>query len=260
MKQLMLVKIGGGFITHKDQYKTVNQPALEHIAKEIAQFRREYSTVDLIVGNGGGSYPHYPAHKHGLNAQHWQPMSDKLAFGVAETHHHAQLINSLTVDMLQAKGVAALAFSPLNILWQADQDTQLFDLPLRKALESFCTPVLYGDMVLGENGTKIYSTEQVLYECLQEFRGQYQKITVVYFTNAEGVLDVHSKVIPKLKRDEAVEVQSVHAHDISRGIIGKVDAARQAADVADEVRIVGGWQQRALQRILGGEPVGTRVL
>lgn len=61
-KHLLLIKVGGGFITEKSQPMTPNIGAIKHISAQLADARRRYTEVDMIVSNGVGSYAHFTAH------------------------------------------------------------------------------------------------------------------------------------------------------------------------------------------------------
>jgi isopentenyl phosphate kinase len=109
-------------------------------------------------------------------------------------------------------------------------------------------------------GGTIFSTEKILQACTDRLRTQYEKVIVLYLLNVDGVLDAEGQLISELKAHDEIAVYHEHDHDVTGGIIGKVASARLAAKTADGVYIANGTVPQIVSRILGGEPLGTRVL
>jgi isopentenyl phosphate kinase len=103
------------------------------------------------------------------------------------------------------------------------------------------------------------STEKVLQVCLQTVRPQFDQITVIYILGAMGVLDARGQTIPVLANDTTIAAHSTLDHDVTGGITGKVEAARAAAAVADNVYLIDDAPM-SLQAVLNGRQAGTRVL
>ncbi|MGA3021078.1 MAG: hypothetical protein ABSD68_03970, partial [Candidatus Micrarchaeales archaeon] len=66
MKNLVLVKLGGSLITDKTSPFTPNLDVIKRLAKEIHEAREEKG-MSLIIGHGGGSFPHKPAKDYRTN-------------------------------------------------------------------------------------------------------------------------------------------------------------------------------------------------
>ena len=62
-KPLILLKLGGSLITDKTKPYTANIPVIKRLAREIHEAREE-KDINLIVGHGGGSFPHVSAKKY----------------------------------------------------------------------------------------------------------------------------------------------------------------------------------------------------
>ena len=60
MENLILMKLGGSVVTEKGKPFTERLDVIHRLVKEIHEAREE-GEFKLIVGHGGGSYPHVPA-------------------------------------------------------------------------------------------------------------------------------------------------------------------------------------------------------
>lgn len=258
-KHLMLVKVGGGFITEKSQPMTPNMEAVKHIAVQLADAHRRHTDIDMIIGNGVGSYAHFTAHEYGLR----EGAKDARGFyGAAKTHHNAQKISSLFAKELLEHNVPAFSFSPASML-VSGLNKAFFTESLQQALDSGVVPIVHGDTIFDtKQGIKIFSTEKILQECLEGFRSKYEKIQVIYFVNTKGIYDVEGNTIQELLPDEPIPSEVVHKHDVTGGIEGKVASARLAAKTADGVFITYGWLTKPLDMIIEDDrwsPSSTRI-
>jgi isopentenyl phosphate kinase len=131
---------------------------------------------------------------------------------------------------------------------------------VRRLLEKKCIPVVHGDTICDSVlGTKILSTEAVLMECMLALREQYDEMTVVYLLDSDGVVDKDGKTIPILKADDTLFVNTQLEHDVTGGIVGKIQSARAAARVADKVFLINGAVAGELRKAFTAGNVGTIV-
>ena len=61
MGGVVVVKLGGGLITHKDKLCTVNSDVLESLAKQLSK-----SSKRLVIIHGAGSFGHLKAREYRL--------------------------------------------------------------------------------------------------------------------------------------------------------------------------------------------------
>ena len=89
---MIFLKLGGSLITHKDQPETARLDVLARLAGEIAEARRTFPEMRLLVGHGSGSFGHPMAARHGthLGGDNWT--------GFAEVWRSANRLNRLVVD------------------------------------------------------------------------------------------------------------------------------------------------------------------
>jgi isopentenyl phosphate kinase len=258
-RHLLLIKLGGSLITDKRQINTFRPEYVTRIAKELAELRQVMPDLDIIMGTGAGSFGHFTAHEYRLREGATTP---KQVLGMAITHNATQRLSGMVADLLTTAAVPALSLPPAAMITAADKEVHsVYMDAVHHLLGVGISPVLHGDTVVdGVRGTTIFSTERVLQVCLEHFRPTYDKITVLYAMDANGLLDKNGVIVRELAADDEVHVQDNLTYDVTGGIVGKITSARKAAELADTVYLVPGKSPGSIHAALRGEPVGTRVL
>ncbi len=109
MSELILVKLGGSLITDKSKPYTLREGVLSRLAREIHEARKENPNLRIIVGHGGGSFPHVSAKKYEtqkgiINEKSWE--------GFAKVADDAARLNRLVVKALIEAGENAVSIPP----------------------------------------------------------------------------------------------------------------------------------------------------
>ena len=259
MKQLVIIKLGGSYITDKAKPFTARRERIMAFAAELAAIWRDTAgTTDFLLGNGAGSFGHFPAHEYGLREG---AHDARQRYGMGVTHTSVVRLNTLVAEVLAEQDLPAFALSPAGLFTCADRKVATMDLaPVRALLQNGCMPVLHGDTIVDTaRGTTIFSTEQALALCARGLQKQYRRMTFIQIMDVAGVLDEQGTVIARLGREQQVSVYRSHTHDVTGGIISKVENAREAAVWADAVYLIGG-EPGALQQTLAGRCPGTQIL
>jgi isopentenyl phosphate kinase len=256
-RRLVVIKFGGSIITDKKRPFTARPSIIASLASTIAEVRST-TDADFLIGNGAGSFGHFPAHEYGLRDG---AQTQRQWYGAASTHNAVQKLNTLVANALLADDVPAFSLAPSSFLYCTDKAVTASNTePLKQLLAHRVVPVVYGDTIIDAvRGITILSTETVLLACMQALRGAFDTMRVVYIFGAPGVLDKQGAVMSELSSDMPVVPYTGHAHDVTGGIVGKVEAARAAAKVADDVRLVGS-DPTAIAAAIAGQPAGTRIL
>jgi isopentenyl phosphate kinase len=257
--ELFIIKVGGSLITDKSTPFTARPEYITNFAKELNEVCQTFPEARILLGNGGGSYAHFPADTYGLRQGAKTPQG---FYGMCLTRNSVQQLNTMVCAALLDAKLPAFPIAPSSTF--TSHDKKLDDVhmaPILQLLDHNCIPVMYGDMILDSTrGTTIFGTEKVLLAYLPALRKHFARITVVIMSGADGVLDEHGQTIPELAPDQPVMVHSALSHDVTGGITGKVEAARQAAIIADRVQLIGGHIPGTLLQALQGKAIGTHVL
>lgn len=261
MNDLVLVKLGGSLITDKRKKEKLRPKILSMLAKEIKEASKQKT---LIVGHGGGSFPHYPAKRYRVNEGIIHNESIK---GFCLTHDAAARLNRLVVKAFLRAGINAASVQPSAfMLCDSGKIIESNLGPIKEMLKHKILPVPYGDAALDlKKGITIISTEQILAELaikLNAKRIVVAGIVAGVFT-ADPFKDKNAKLIPRITRDNFPKIRKMlcgsHGVDVTGGMLSKVEELLALADRGIKSQIIGAEKPGFLKRAILGEHIGTLI-
>jgi len=211
------LKLGGSVITDTTKPYTAKIYTIRRVLREIKEARAE-KEFNIIIGHGGGSFPHIPAHKYKVNEGLVYNFSRK---GTTITHLVAQELNRIVVNEGIKLGLDLFPFAPSSfLLWNGDGAKDGYAANIKEAMSRGFIPVVYGDAVIdAKKGVAIASTEGVFEELSREIMAK----KVVLATDVDGVFDKD----PKTNNDAKLikEVSSKNIREVIKGAGGshKID-------------------------------------
>lgn len=273
MDELVLLKLGGSLITDKSLPYTPRFDRLSELASEIADARRAYPGLSLVLGHGSGSFGHTAARQYRTRdgipafvpAQNDEKEGDYWR-GFAEVWFQAAMLNRFVMDTLHDMEVPALALAPVSAVAAGDGKISSWDLgPLKAALMAGLVPVVYGDVIFDSvRGGTILSTEDLFEHIARELHPQ--RILLA------GLEEAVWADFPKRKlRVECITpasfdgikagVGAAHGADVTGGMESKV---QQMLTLVQQVpgltaQIFSGEQPGNLQKVLAGDNLGTLI-
>jgi len=255
---ITLLKLGGSVITDKSKPYTARHEEIRRLTKEVREALDNDPGIKLIIGNGGGSFPHQPAKKGDLAngiKEAWQFEH------FVETQRAASELNHLIVEALIREGVPAFAFQPSSAGYTEGGEIKQFNMTaINELLKLGAVPVVHGDIMLDtKQGCSIVSTEKILCYLAKEL-----KVTrVVIGTNVDGVFDSDGKVlkcITKKNFDSAKKhIRGAETTDVTGGMLHKVESMLGLSSLGPEVFIVNALTPGNVKKALSGEWVGTKI-
>lgn len=265
MKKLILLKLGGSLITDKTKPHTVQLNTIKDLAHQIKKALDKDSDIQLVIGNGAGSYGHYPAEKYKMMEG---ITNEKQKMGFCIVQDAVGQLNRIIVKELLRAGVKAISIHPSSIIIAKNKKIRTFFLdPVLNLLSLGIVPVLYGDIVYDSIvGSTIFSTEQILGEIAQRFLKQ--GIHVVQFIHngvTKGVLDAQGKVIPLIRTHRMSQLKKIFyataGYDVTGGMFHKVQEAMKLARLGIQTLIINGNNDHdILYKALVGQKVeGTLI-
>jgi len=254
MKNLVFVKLGGSLITDKSRPYTIREDVIKRICEEIHEARKGRP---LLIGHGGGSFPHvsaseYETHKGLINDKSWE--------GFVKVQDDAAKLNRIIISSLIGAGERAISFQPsASCIAREDHIIEWYTKPIETSLSEGLIPVPYGDVCLDlKKGFCIISTEEV-------FRFLAKKLEperIIMVGKTDGVLDSEGKVIKEITRRNFDHIKKSLASsdgiaDVTGGMVLKVE---KALGMGTEVEIINGLKANVLKRsLLGERGLGTNV-
>ncbi len=258
MSEIVLLKLGGSLITDKTKPYTVNTEALKRIAKEIREAIDE-KDIKLIMGHGGGSFPHQSATKYRTD----QGLVNKDSIkGVSLVQNDASKLNRIVVDALIDKGINAVSIQPsAGVICENKRIKSWDTLALESFLRQNMVPVPYGDVALDEKqGCCIISTEEILTFLAKKLGAK----KIILAGKTDGVLTADGDLIPEITEknfnDIKKHLKGSDGKDATGGMVHKVERMLEFVKIGIESEIINGNKKEHIKRALLGEVgLGTRI-
>ncbi len=262
--ELIFLKLGGSLITQKDNPFTERKDIIQRLAKEIHEARQK-KDFKLLIGNGGGSYPHVPAKKYqtakGI-------INEESLKGIAEVQDAAARLNRIIVRAFLDAGENAISVQPSSVcITENSKIVEFYTKPLEMLLEKEMLPVVYGDIGLDlKQGCSIISTEELFVFLAKKLKPQKIIMAGVVdgvFT-ADPTKDKTAQMIPKITPQNYPEIKKKLSGsagiDVTGGMLLKVEKALELISTGAEVSIINGLvENRVKEALLGKEVVRTII-
>ncbi len=262
MKDLVLLKLGGSLITDKTKVFQARFDIIHRLASELKDASKKMS---LIVGHGGGSFPHIAAKEYDVHKGAKDPTNH---VGFAYTQDAASRLNRIVVNVMLENGIKAVSVQPSSCLVaKKGQIHEMFVEPVRMLLELNMVPIPYGDACLDiDSGYCIISTEKILDALSDKFKVKM----VINLGTVDGVFKSQSgkgslgEIIKEINPDNFDDIKKYiggsNGTDVTGGMIHKVMQYLDLAKKGPEVWIINGLVPGRLKDALDGKKViGTKI-
>jgi isopentenyl phosphate kinase len=255
---MIFLKLGGSLITEKQAAEVARKEVIQRLAEEIATVKQALPGMKLLIGHGSGSFGHYNAAKYNTQSGAESPEEWK---GFIEVWASANRLHRMVIDSLRAAGLPAMSFPPsAGVITRSGAIKEFSVEPIRRCSEQGLLPVVYGDVAFDlEQGSTIVSTETVLAHLANHLHPD----RLLLAGREPGILSTSGEVLPLLtpEKREALSFYEPDGSDVTGGMAAKVDEALSLATSFPklEILIFGADHPGILEKVLRGEPAGTRV-
>lgn len=262
---LVFIKIGGSCITDKNKPYTAKLKRIQTLSRNIASVIKKFPSTRFILGNGAGSFGHYPVVQYDLIKGIQKP---KQVFGYAVVQDGVSRLNRLIVRNLLFYGVPAVSLHSSSICTtNKGKIAHFFIHSFLGFLNMGVTPVLYGDIVYDKNkGSHIISTEDIFLlfiEKREALTDRYNISKVIYIGDTAGVLDNKGNIIKTLCEKDSRMIQghlyTTDGYDVTGGMAHKVASAMDTARLGISSYIIGGQKEVLINILEGKEFTGTLI-
>lgn len=208
---LVFVKLGGSIITDPDKPRTAKLLTIRRLIAEIDAAREGRS---VIIGHGGGSFPHVPAHKYKIQLG---LLNKKSLMGTSITQRYASELHGIIIDEMLKMKIPVFSFSPSCATISRRGSIKDWSLkPVSKALSNDFVPVTYGDVGLDSGqGVCILSTEEIF----RHFAKTLKPSNIIIGTDVDGVFDADPKENPDARLITKITKQNINS--INAGVGGR---------------------------------------
>lgn len=264
-KRLVCLKLGGSLITDKAKPMEAKMDVITTLAGQIASALKKDPDLQLIVGNGSGSFGHYAVITHHMQNGLDAPEKN---IGYAQVQRAASILNRCIVDALIEAGVPAVSFQASSAI--VGHNGKIVDFPLdviEAAFSHNIVPVMYGDILLDtKKGSMIASTELLLSATAVALtKNGYKVHKVIHNGVTQGVLDAQKNIIPLITRNNLEDIKKLiyatDGFDVTGGMLHKIEESLILADEGIPSMIINGVSEKdLLTKALLDEPVkGTKI-
>ena len=197
---------------------------IKRLAEEIHSSQKD-SHNDLIVGHGGGSYPHIPANKYQVH----KGLKGSVDFkGVPLVQDAAARLNRLVVSALINAGENGISIQPsASILAKSSKIIKWDVRIIQEMLKLNLLPVVYGDVVIDVGQRySIISTEEIFVYLANNLDIK----RIVIGSDVDGVIDNSSKsgkkvdiITPSDRKWISASLRGAKTIDVTGGMRSKVE-------------------------------------
>ena len=268
MRERVVVKWGGGLITHKDRMKSVRSDVLDDLADQLESCVA--AGLDVILVHGAGSFGHLKAKAYRL-ADGRCPTDDLPGDmtqdeAVAAVRADMSELNQHVLSALTKYDVSAVSLAPH--VWARNVGPQFEgDLGMFAAAPHGIVMVTHGDVVDCDGGKEfgILSGDDIVYRLASELPGVSRLVFAM--GGVEGVLSSpptgendEERLLPVLSKGDVFEGEHVAHMDVTGGIGLKVARGFDAASHGVEVHLVSGEHDQRVRDACLGRPVRGTIL
>ncbi|MEM1683351.1 MAG: isopentenyl phosphate kinase [Ignisphaera sp.] len=249
------MKLGGALLTDKSKPFSLRYSVLNRISREIAHAYRK-CTSRIIVIHGGGSFGHYVVEQHDLLHS---------CDAISQTIWFMREMNMIIADALSSFGIPVIPFDTHALTTIENNEIHIHLKPITYALSLNLVPLLYGDIVLKENGADIVSGDEISW-----YLGKQLKPSRILFaTTVDGVYDKDpanpdAKIIRILKLSDlrTIDFGKAKGVDVTGGMKTKLFLGLKYLDEGiREILIFSGFREGFVYKAICGYDIeGTKVI
>ncbi len=256
MEDIILLKLGGSLITDKTKPFTPRLDVIKRLAKEIHEARTR--GVKLIIGHGGGSFPHKPAKDYRTNEGMINKESCK---GISLVQDAASRLNRIIVNSLIEAGENAISVQPsAALITEQGRIKEWYLESVKEMLKHNLLPVPYGDVALDtKQGCSIISTEEILNYLAKNLGSK----KIILAGIVDGVFtsdpqkDSSAKLIKEINTNNYQDIKKYLGGsagiDVTGGMLHRVERIFELTKLGVEADIINGEKEGYLKRALLGE-------
>ena len=264
---MLVLKLGGSVVTHKDKPFTPHKGNIARLSAEIA----DAGARPLVVVHGGGNIVTQWLKRQGITTEivRGERVTDLPALDVV-TAVLTGLVNKKVVAAINCLGGRAVGISGIDgaLIESRIKNSEMgyvgsVEKVNRKVLDALLetgfVPVVAPVSLYSVNRPE--KAAQIINVNGDPIAGELAVAVgaekLVFLTDTEGVRDGSGNLMPRIAADEAVEL--IESGVISGGMIPKINACLRALTTGAITRIIDGEQAHALVREIDGAAGGTTI-
>jgi isopentenyl phosphate kinase len=262
-KNKIVIKLGGGLITDKSQYKVVHEDRINLVCEVISKLIE--SNAKVILVHGAGSFGHLEAKKWNLATGYDEEIIEQQRLAVKNVRNDMIELNNHVLKGLKKFNISGISHPPSE--WANDLGPKFKgDISILEIGNKDIIQVTFGDVVdvLDKREFGILSGDDLMVRICKEIPGISHCIFLLGDT--EGLLtkppnEKGSELIPLWSKEQ--EITGIHDsdQDVTGGIFLKAQSASDISQNIDNVWLIDGRKpERILELVETGNTIGTKVI
>tara|TARA_Y100000996_G_C22558879_1_gene656542 strand:- start:3073 stop:3915 length:843 start_codon:yes stop_codon:yes gene_type:complete len=262
-KNKIVIKLGGGLITDKSQYKVVHEDRIDLVCGVISKLIE--SNAKVILVHGAGSFGHLEAKKWNLATGYDEEIIEQQRLAVKNVRNDMIELNNHVLNGLKKFNLSGISHPPSE--WANDLGPKFKgDISILEIENKDIIQVTFGDVVdvLDKREFGILSGDDLMVRICKEIPGISHCIFLLGDT--EGLLtkppnEKGSELIPLWSKEQ--EITGIHDsnQDVTGGIFLKAQSASEISQNVDNVWLIDGRKpERILELVETGNTIGTKVI
>jgi len=248
LQDIVLIKLGGSVVTHKEKPMTINKAAIDRIIKSLLSVK-----VPIMLVHGGGSFGHYWSIKYDLHSKPERYSSQ----GIAVVHESMILLNHILVKSMLKLKMNPYSVPPFSlILGNKPFMKKIFELA--SMTKDKIIPITYGDIVY-----RTYHKYSILSgdELMTMISSVLRPKKVIFAINVDGIYkNIQTKNVVQTIEDRALIKFSEANSDITGGMKRKVREAFKISLAGIDVHFVNGFKPDRLLKIIENKKTEGTVI
>jgi isopentenyl phosphate kinase len=256
-----LLKLGGSLITDKSKPYTLREKFIKNVSEEIFRAKKEDPSLNIILGNGAGSFAHQSAKKFNTIDG---VTNDVDRFGASLVHYDAQRLNQILLENFLQLKMPILPVHPSSFMHAIDKKVDsIDDFMFVKLIELGYMPITYGDVIIDlKIGATILSTDLLFKKLAERLNFNGHKVSIIHAGDYDGVLDKKNQAIKEINAENLASITSLKSTqnvDVTGGMKKKVEEMVSIAKLGITSQIINGTVAGNIYKTLQGENLGTKI-
>ncbi len=196
--------------------------------------------------HGGGSYG------HSLVAECLKHFGKLTLECFTRVSFYMNLLNTYVLEALLSSKVPAVGVSP-KIICKESEVVECDLTTVSQLLKVGLIPVLYGDVIINDNGFKVLSGDDIVWILAKKLNAD----AVIFLTDVDGIYDRNPKffknasLLTHTSLDEVLNrVEFWRVEDVTGGMLGKLRKAKEFGVKGLKIYVVNGLKQGNLYNAL----------
>ena len=259
----IVIKLGGGLITDKSQYKLIREERIQSVCKIISKMIKNDDSFILV--HGAGSFGHLEAKKWHLSKGHIKQIIDEQRLAVKNVRNDMIELNNYVLEKLKQFNIEGISHPPSK--WANDLGAKFKgDVSILDKEKEGMVQVTFGDVVdvYDQREFGILSGDDLMVRICKEI----PDITHCIFLlgDTEGLLtkppnEDGSELISLWSREQGITGRHESNQDVTGGIFLKAESASEIAQNITNVWMIDGRKpERILELLQTGNTIGTKVI